>query len=618
MDSQNRDEIFQKIKSILDEDNLRSKERKSLIDYYKLIKDDPYYINELKRHDPYYWLRSLEVAYAFCTNVYTERQDREIERHTIMIKGKTLDKVFEDMDIYFLGFRNAMNSDFFSRIKGRANVRTNMEALKRLIRNKRWFAFFIRLFLLAGFVFGVFFVSGQLMRLTGIEHHRLFTGETLLPSLFVAIICSGSALAFIHLLEAKKIIPRLIAKIPSKPEKAYQKDIKGFTNSYSYLCQKEKIFIYRYPGYSRHLSTKESSLPIEDLLTRELMPENISLLLPDGEQGQFSIIASVGLGEDLTKNVSFNHNSPLIHLLKNKNELLVKDDLPKILPQLQPEEIRRIKDEMELIKAEICVPIHKMGRKGRELIGILCLGPKLYGRYTGCDLENISRLVHPLEKALTKRELSQLREFLKMKKIRLQAEQKLEKDLLIEEAEKIVRGEDEKIWKSRPIRTWYIFDGEVHKDGVTSSTRESMKRNYDIEVPEGYRIDHLLHGPRTELYGKAILDELGIWKDKERVDQLIKEKVTLWLRHQTEWFDGTGFPDGLAGEKIPLMSRVTAVAEAFDIFYQLWKDAQKTLELIKKFSGKRLDPSVVEALEKACQKDKIPKGGDAGWTSNRE
>lgn len=36
------------------------------------------------------------------------------------------------------------------------------------------------------------------------------------------------------------------------------------------------------------------------------------------------------------------------------------------------------------------------------------------------------------------------------------------------------------------------------------------------------------------------------------------------VRHHHEWIDGTGYPDGLAGEEIPLMSRIVAVAEAYN------------------------------------------------------
>ena len=37
-----------------------------------------------------------------------------------------------------------------------------------------------------------------------------------------------------------------------------------------------------------------------------------------------------------------------------------------------------------------------------------------------------------------------------------------------------------------------------------------------------------------------------------------------WIRHSHERFDGSGYPDGLSGEAIPLACRILHVADAFD------------------------------------------------------
>ena len=49
------------------------------------------------------------------------------------------------------------------------------------------------------------------------------------------------------------------------------------------------------------------------------------------------------------------------------------------------------------------------------------------------------------------------------------------------------------------------------------------------------------------------------------------ERIRLWqdlapiVLHHHEHFDGRGYPDGLAGEAIPLEARIIAVCEAFDV-----------------------------------------------------
>ncbi len=69
-----------------------------------------------------------------------------------------------------------------------------------------------------------------------------------------------------------------------------------------------------------------------------------------------------------------------------------------------------------------------------------------------------------------------------------------------------------------------------------------------------------------------------------------------------ENFDGSGYPYGLAGREIPLISRIFAVIDSYDIMVndQLYKDAvseEKALEELKKFSGSQFDPELVTVFE---------------------
>jgi hypothetical protein len=67
------------------------------------------------------------------------------------------------------------------------------------------------------------------------------------------------------------------------------------------------------------------------------------------------------------------------------------------------------------------------------------------------------------------------------------------------------------------------------------------------------------------------------------------------LRHQHESFDGTGSPDGLAGDAIPLTARIIAVADAYDTVSRERGQAAALAEL-KAGAGSRFDPDVVEAI----------------------
>jgi putative two-component system response regulator len=68
-----------------------------------------------------------------------------------------------------------------------------------------------------------------------------------------------------------------------------------------------------------------------------------------------------------------------------------------------------------------------------------------------------------------------------------------------------------------------------------------------------------------------------------------------------EWWDGSGYPSGLAGERIPLVGRVVAVADVFDALTHArpYKDAwpvSQAIARIERGSGSQFDPRVVAAF----------------------
>ncbi|QCU89899.1 HD domain-containing phosphohydrolase [Thiomicrorhabdus sediminis] len=73
------------------------------------------------------------------------------------------------------------------------------------------------------------------------------------------------------------------------------------------------------------------------------------------------------------------------------------------------------------------------------------------------------------------------------------------------------------------------------------------------------------------------------------------------LTHHEKW-DGSGYPNGLAGDEIPMVGRIVAVADVFDSltssrpYMQKWT-VEAAIELIKDLSGKHFDPKVVSVFE---------------------
>lgn len=72
-------------------------------------------------------------------------------------------------------------------------------------------------------------------------------------------------------------------------------------------------------------------------------------------------------------------------------------------------------------------------------------------------------------------------------------------------------------------------------------------------------------------------------------------------RSHHEKFDGTGYPDGLMGEEIPLEARIVAVADVFDALvskrsYKNSFSLEKTLNIMMAESGKQFDPEIIEVF----------------------
>ena len=73
------------------------------------------------------------------------------------------------------------------------------------------------------------------------------------------------------------------------------------------------------------------------------------------------------------------------------------------------------------------------------------------------------------------------------------------------------------------------------------------------------------------------------------------------VRGHHEWIDGSGYPDGLAGEAIPLMARIVAVADAFHAMiskrpYRHALSVSTALDEMRAGSGTQFDPQLVDAL----------------------
>ena len=82
------------------------------------------------------------------------------------------------------------------------------------------------------------------------------------------------------------------------------------------------------------------------------------------------------------------------------------------------------------------------------------------------------------------------------------------------------------------------------------------------------------------------------------------------VRHHHEWFNGTGYPDGLRGEDIPPHAAIIAVADAFDAMtsarpYKNSHSREDALRELARCSGTQFDPRIVEAFHRVIESPSI-------------
>ncbi len=91
-------------------------------------------------------------------------------------------------------------------------------------------------------------------------------------------------------------------------------------------------------------------------------------------------------------------------------------------------------------------------------------------------------------------------------------------------------------------------------------------------------------------YGEEIMSRFEILAKEAKI-----------IRHHHERYDGRGYPDRLAGDEIPVCSRIIAVCDAYDAMvterpYRKGLEAGAILEEMTRCSGSQFDPAIMQAF----------------------
>src|SRR3954469_5824869 len=169
------------------------------------------------------------------------------------------------------------------------------------------------------------------------------------------------------------------------------------------------------------------------------------------------------------------------------------------------------------------------------------------------------------------------------------------------------------------------YTGHHTEDVVDLSVRVAEQLGVSEDVKRETELGALLHDIGKIHIPDAIINKAGPLDDDEwalmkthtvegqrMLDQVggLLSNVGLVVRASHERFDGRGYPDGLAGEAIPLAARVVAVCDSFNAMtttrsYRPGMPVATAADEVRRCAGSQFDPAVADALLAVI--------GDPGW-----
>lgn len=169
----------------------------------------------------------------------------------------------------------------------------------------------------------------------------------------------------------------------------------------------------------------------------------------------------------------------------------------------------------------------------------------------------------------------------------------------------------------------------------TSKLAEAL--NLDEHERSIVRLSSLLHDIGKLSIDDAILRKPAPLDDKEWAEMKDHSRAALSILsgmpeiapavpailHHHEHFDGTGYPDGLAGDDIPLASRILLVTDAFDAMttdrpYRRAMPIEAAIDELRNNAGTQFDPEIVEAFLRLLEDDpELPVGFQAAAKESR-
>jgi len=360
-------------------------------------------------------------------------------------------------------------------------------------------------------------------------------------------------------------------------------------------------------------------------IVQKVRVKHAGILLYDKTKNTYVLTVSGGkTGLKIPKGlVRLDPDSPLIKLFTLKNRdlsttdegVLVSSKIDNLIWKnslIKTKEdyralLEKVKEQLDIFEAATCIPSYFQ----KNLLGILLLGEKLSGEvFQKDDLDFFAALASDVAMAIRNAQLFE----------DLQRELKVNRELFINTTLALAAAIDAKDQYTKG-----------HTERVTHYTLLIAQKLFfykEIKLSpkflENLHVASLLHDIGKIAIPEHILNKPGKLTDSEfakikehpqrgvKILEHIKElkQAILGVRYHHERFDGKGYPEGLKGNKVPLIAAVISVADVYDAMttdrpYRKALSKEAAIKEIKKYSGTQFNPVVAKVFVELCKEGKI-------------
>lgn len=357
------------------------------------------------------------------------------------------------------------------------------------------------------------------------------------------------------------------------------------------------------------------------MFVQKVKVNHASILLHDKTKDAYILTISQGsLRSKIPVGLArMDKDDPLIHFFREgkhkllfNQEMVLYEELEKISRKPNTENgagglLKQVLYQMQILETAVCIPNYFRD----ELLAILLLGPKFNRKkFAQEELNFFVALASNMAMAIRNAQL--------FKELRLEMDKERQlfiritialaaaieaKDnythghtsrvtnLSLGLAEKL-RQKNKKIFAEKFLENLYIAS-LLHDIGKIGIPEHILNKTSDLTIGERNKIK------KHPLIGVSIL------KPIKELNASI-----LGVRYHHERYDGSGYPEGLKGEQIPLIASVISVADSFDAMttdrpYRPALDKDAAIREIKRLRNTQFNPGLADAFIELYQEGKI-------------